>query len=165
MGEWPKNWDDLVRGIGCAMCEHGRPEADAYGVRIHAGTYTDSYLQRADVQRGYTVVRWHGRHIAEPTELTEAEAAGYWAEVLTVSRALIGLYRPLKMNYETLGNSLPHLHTHLVPRFPDDPNPGRPFPLSGGTPAARIPEDRLLIDVARLRARLSYSGAVPAGGS
>jgi len=37
-----------------------------------------------------------------------------WAEVLTVARALISQYQPLKMNYETLGNSLPHLHTHLV---------------------------------------------------
>jgi len=63
--------------------------------------------QRADVQRGYTVVIWRGRHVTEPTELDEIEAAGYWAEVLTVARALIDLYKPLKMNYETLGNSLP----------------------------------------------------------
>ena len=33
------------------------------------------------------------------------------------------------MNYETLGNTVPHLHTHLVPRFTEDPAPGRPFPL------------------------------------
>jgi diadenosine tetraphosphate (Ap4A) HIT family hydrolase len=38
-------------------------------------------------------------------------------------------YEPLKMSYETLGNSLPHLHTHLVPRFAVDPAPGQPFPL------------------------------------
>ena len=40
-------------------------------------------------------------------------------------------YRPLKMNYEVLGNALPHLHTHLVPRYLDDPAPGRPFPFLG----------------------------------
>jgi diadenosine tetraphosphate (Ap4A) HIT family hydrolase len=33
------------------------------------------------------------------------------------------------MNYETLGNTVPHLHTHLLPRFEVDPAPGRPFPL------------------------------------
>jgi diadenosine tetraphosphate (Ap4A) HIT family hydrolase len=75
--------------------------------------------------------------------------------VLAVARALIGAYRPLKMNYETLGNSLPHLHTHLIPRYADgDPRPGQPFPLSATAPAARIPEERLLAEAADLRFRL-----------
>jgi diadenosine tetraphosphate (Ap4A) HIT family hydrolase len=154
VGEWPPNWDELVRGVGCEMCAAGRPEADQYGVRIFQGRYADAYLQRADVQRGYTVVIWRGRHVTEPTELDEAEAAGYWAEVLAVARALIRMYRPLKMNYETLGNSLPHLHTHLVPRFTEDPNPGHPFPLSADQPNTRIPESRLLAEAAELRALL-----------
>jgi diadenosine tetraphosphate (Ap4A) HIT family hydrolase len=151
MGEWPLNWADLIRGVGCEMCENGRPEANQYGVRIHEGKYTDAYLQRADVQRGYTVVIWRGRHVTEPTELDDAEAAGYGSEVLRVARALLGVYRPLKMNYQTLGNSLPHLHTHLIPRFPEDPAPGQPFPLSASVPEAKLPEDRLLADAAALR--------------
>ena len=89
MGEWPRNWAELIRGIGCEMCQAGRPDADRYGIRIYEGKYSDAYLQRADVQRGYTLVIWRGRHVNEPTELDEAEAAGYWAEVLAVARALI----------------------------------------------------------------------------
>jgi diadenosine tetraphosphate (Ap4A) HIT family hydrolase len=156
MSEWPPNWADLTRGIGCDMCENGRPDANAYGMRIRAGRYTDAYLQRADVQRGYTLVIWRGRHVNEPTELDEAEAAGYWAEVLTVARALISLYTPLKMNYETLGNSVPHLHTHLVPRFTDDPRPGEPFPLTARQPDAKVPEGRLQGDATILRKLLDY---------
>ena len=132
----------------------GRPDADRYGIRILEGKYSDAYLQRADVQPGYTLVIWRGRHVTEPTELDEAEAAGYWAEVLAVARALISVYRPLKMDYETLGNSLPHLHTHLVPRFTDDPRPGQPFPLSAQAPETRIPEDRLVAEAAELRSLL-----------
>ncbi len=154
MSEWPENWGDLIRGVGCPMCEPGRPESDAFGVRIRAGEYSDAYLQRADVQRGYTVVIWRGRHVSEPTELSDAEAAGYWSEVLTVARALIGVYRPLKMNYETLGNSLPHLHTHLIPRFADDPRPGAPFPLVTIAPRGKVSEARLLAEVEALRSRL-----------
>lgn len=155
MGEWPPNWDELIRGIGCEMCANSRPDADRYGIRILAGRYSDAYLQRAAVQRGYTVVIWRGRHVTEPTELTEAEAAGYGAEVLAVARALIDHYQPLKMNYETLGNSLPHLHTHLLPRFAaGDPRPGQPFPLSAQAPEARIPEAELLAQAADLRSRL-----------
>src|ERR1700758_3244310 len=136
------------------MCEEGRPEADASGVRIHEGRYTDAYLQRADVQRGYTVVIWRGRHITEPTELNDAEASGYWAEVLTVARALTDMYKPLKMNYETLGNSLPHLHTHLIPRFTDDPRPGQPFPLTAQQPDTKIPDTQLWPDAKKLRSLL-----------
>jgi diadenosine tetraphosphate (Ap4A) HIT family hydrolase len=154
MGEWPGNWADLIKGVGCEMCQSDRPESDQYGVRVLEGRYSDAYLQRADVQRGYTVVIWRGRHITEPTELDAAEAAGYWAEVLAVARAMISVYRPLKMNYETLGNSLPHLHTHLVPRYTKDPRPGHPFPLSAQQPPERIPEARLLTEAAALRSYL-----------
>lgn len=28
----------------------------------------------------------------------------------------------------TFGNAVPHVHTHIVPRYPDDPAPGRPLP-------------------------------------
>ena len=38
MGEWPRNWPDLIRGIGCEMCEAGRPDADRYGIRVLEGT-------------------------------------------------------------------------------------------------------------------------------
>ena len=154
MGEWPRNWSDLIRGVGCEMCEAGRPDADRYGIRIREGKYSDAYLQRADVQRGYTLVIWRGRHVNEPTELDDDEAAGYWAEVLAVARALIAVFKPLKMNYETLGNSLPHLHTHLVPRYAADPRPGQPFPLSAQQPDSRIPEDVLLAQAAELRSLL-----------
>jgi diadenosine tetraphosphate (Ap4A) HIT family hydrolase len=138
------------------MCESERLDADAYGIKIHAGRYTDAYLQRADVQRGYTLVIWRGRHVNEPTELDEEEAAGYWAEVLAVAQALISNFEPLKMNYETLGNSLPHLHTHLVPRYTDDPRPGQPFPLNAIQPDAKVPESRLQGEAAILRKLLDY---------
>jgi diadenosine tetraphosphate (Ap4A) HIT family hydrolase len=64
------------------------------------------------------------------------------------------MYRPLKMNYETLGNSLPHLHTHLIPRFTADPRPGQPFPLSAQEPDATIPESQLQSDAKALREAL-----------
>jgi diadenosine tetraphosphate (Ap4A) HIT family hydrolase len=130
VGEWPHNWDDLVRGTGCPMCASGRPESDDYGVRIRKSEHTDAYLQRADIQPGYTLIIWRGRHVTEPTELSDAAAHAYWNDVLTVARALMTRYKPLKMNYETLGNSIPHLHTHLIPRFAADPAPARPFPRS-----------------------------------
>ena len=80
------------------MCAQGRPDEDEHGIRIHAGRYSDAYLQRATWQPGYTVVAWRGRHVAEPTELDDEEACGYWREVLRVAAALQRHYRPVKMN-------------------------------------------------------------------
>jgi diadenosine tetraphosphate (Ap4A) HIT family hydrolase len=111
------------------MCEQGRPEEIAHGARFFAGEVSDAYLQRADIQRGYTVVVWRGRHVAEPTELTDDEATAYWLEVLRVGKAIEAVLEPVKLNYDLLGNSLPHLHTHVVPRYADDPRPGWPFPF------------------------------------
>ena len=139
MSEWPRNWAELTRGVGCEMCENGRPDADRYGVRIHSAPFTDAYLQRADVQRGYTIVIWRGRHVNEPTELDDAEAAGYWAGVLTVARALISVYHPLKMNYETLGNSLP---TCTPTWFPGSPKIHGQVSRSPCPPSSRMRKSR-----------------------
>jgi hypothetical protein len=62
------------------MCAKGRPDDDGFGVRIQAAKYSDAYLQRADMQRGYTVVIWRGRHVAEPTSLRRPrpQGTGWW---------------------------------------------------------------------------------------
>jgi hypothetical protein len=77
-------------------------DEDTYGIRIFSTADVDAVLQRADIQRGYTLVIWRGRHVVEPFELTESEAQSYWKATLTVAKALATFYRPLKTNYETL---------------------------------------------------------------
>lgn len=90
------------------------------------------------------------RHVAEPTQLPAEQAVGYWSETLRAGVAIERHLRPVKLNYLTLGNALPHLHTHIVPRYADDPLPGRPLPfdfLDNG----RQPEERLQADVLALQ--------------
>ena len=148
--EWAADFYAQRAGTACRLCEQGRPEATPHGVRFFAGEVSDAYLVRADIQRGLSVVVWRGRHVVEPTELSDAEAAAYGREVLHVSRALLEVLRPVKLNYDVLGNTAPHLHTHLVPRYADDPRPGWPFPFPEEDPPA-IAEDRLRADVEALR--------------
>jgi diadenosine tetraphosphate (Ap4A) HIT family hydrolase len=154
--EWPEEFYARRRGDGCAMCAEGRPDETPYGVRIHAGEVSDAYLQRADVQRGYTIVIWRGRHVAEPTELGDGEAALFWLELLRVGRALEGHLRPVKVNYQLLGNELPHLHAHVVPRYADDPKPGWPFPFPEEE-RAPIEAELYTSDVGALRSLLSFA--------
>jgi diadenosine tetraphosphate (Ap4A) HIT family hydrolase len=149
--EWPASFYALRRGEGCGFCAEGRPDETPWGARVFAGEVTDAYLQRADVQRGYTVVVWRGRHVAEPTELEPEEAAAFWLELVLVGRVLERRFAPVKMNYEVLGNTLPHLHAHVLPRYADDPRPGWPFPFPEDE---RPPQDEAVFraDVEALRA-------------
>jgi diadenosine tetraphosphate (Ap4A) HIT family hydrolase len=152
---WPADWTDRINGTNCEMCKSPRVDEDDYGIRIHATDHTDAILQRAKIQPGYTLVIWRGRHVVEPYELTESEAVAYWRAVTTVARALAEFYRPLKMNYQTLGNTVPHLHTHLLPRFSEDPAPGIPFPLlpQDGS-ESRIDPHTLTADASAIRSLL-----------
>jgi diadenosine tetraphosphate (Ap4A) HIT family hydrolase len=136
------------------MCAEGRPEETPRGARVFAGEVSDAYLQRAAIQRGYTVVIWRGRHVAEPTELEAEEAAAYWLELLRVGSALERHLEPVKLNYDVLGNSLPHLHTHVIPRYADDPKPGWPFPFPEEEPLP-VQEASFRADVEALCALLA----------
>lgn len=151
--QWRDQFYAWRAGEGCPSCAEGRPEQTPWGVRFFAGVVSDAYLVRADVQRGLTVVVWRGRHVVEPTEFDDIEASGYGREVLAVGRALQDVFAPVKLNYNVLGNHVPHLHTHIVPRYAEDPRPGWPFPFPDPEPGP-MPGDRLAGEVALLRAAL-----------
>ena len=158
MRTWPADWDERKRGKNCDMCTDGRRDDNGFGLRVFSSGVSDAYLQRRDDgQRGYTIVIWRGRHVADPTELDQSEATDYFTDVLRVARAIERHYRPIKMNIEMLGNSLPHLHTHLVPRYLDDGEPGHPAHMmrAGLDDAPVVPEERLMRDVDALRRLLT----------
>jgi diadenosine tetraphosphate (Ap4A) HIT family hydrolase len=79
----------------------------------------------------------------------------YWRETLRVGRALAERFTPVKLNFETHGNTLPHLHTHVMPRYADDPRPGQPFPYPEGAGPPPLPEADFRADAAVLRRLLT----------
>ena len=152
--EWPSAFYEWKLGKGCPACEQGRPDETDDGVRFFAGEVVDAYLRRSDIQRGLTVAIWRGPHVVEPTELTEEETSSYWRELRLVAAAIEEVMRPIKMNYNLLGNSVPHLHAHIVPRYAEDPRPGWPFPFPDPEPPS-MPKERLAEDVIALRTSIA----------
>jgi diadenosine tetraphosphate (Ap4A) HIT family hydrolase len=84
-------------------------------------------LERRSRLPGYCIVIWKKSHVAEATELDADAATQYWLDVLAVSRAVERTFHPMKTNLLMLGNWVPHLHTHVLPRYIDDPAPGAPI--------------------------------------
>ena len=58
--------------------------------------------------------------IREIHELTSAERQQLWAESDQVSRALMAVFQPDKLNIAALGNMVPQLHVHHIARFQSD---------------------------------------------
>jgi diadenosine tetraphosphate (Ap4A) HIT family hydrolase len=152
---WPENFDAQRRGEGCPMCAPG-PDETPFGVRIFDGRWADAYLGRYPVRPGYAFVIWKGRHVTEPTELSTEERAGFWGEVGLVADAVAARYRPAKMNWFCLGNAVPHLHVHVVPRPDDDARAGRPLESEAFDQSVTppVPDVRLRDEAAALRVAL-----------
>jgi diadenosine tetraphosphate (Ap4A) HIT family hydrolase len=70
------------------------------------------------------------RHVVELFELEADELFEFMTEVKRCAKALKKVTRAVKMNYEIHGNTVPHLHVHLYPRYIDDPFPGKAIDYS-----------------------------------
>ncbi len=60
------------------------------------------------------------RHVQEMTDLEQDEAAQVLRAVLACERAIRSTMQCDKINLASLGNQVPHLHWHVIPRFSDD---------------------------------------------
>ena len=59
-------------------------------------------------------------HVAEFSALTAQERHLLMDVVATVEQVLVDLLNPTKMNLAALGNIVPHLHWHVIPRYLSD---------------------------------------------
>jgi diadenosine tetraphosphate (Ap4A) HIT family hydrolase len=125
---WPDDYAARKAGHECALCASLGRGDNAQTLAVATLEHTEVRLERRSRLPGYCVVVWRRGHVVEPTELAPDDAAAYWLEVGDVARAIEAEFAPVKLNFFTLGNVVPHLHTHVVPRFLDDPRPGGLIP-------------------------------------
>lgn len=97
---------------------------------------------------GFCRVIWRS-HVGEMTDLDAAKRARVLAVVLGVEAALREVCAPDKVNLASLGNMVPHLHWHVIPRWRDD----KTFPGAVWAPAER-PAPARAVDLGALRAAL-----------
>jgi diadenosine tetraphosphate (Ap4A) HIT family hydrolase len=117
MAKWHSaDWDGLHSGGACPICKDGKPR----GILLDLGAV--SYLtSTADApMRGYCCLVFK-RHVVELDELSEDEGRLLMRDIGRVTAALRRVTDCVKLNYEIHGNTIPHLHVHLFPRYRGDP--------------------------------------------
>jgi diadenosine tetraphosphate (Ap4A) HIT family hydrolase len=127
----------------CPLCRHDGGEVLWRGPACRVVLVDEPGLP------GYCRLVWN-RHVRELTDLSAGERAELWRRVETVERTLRALLGPDKVNVASLGNMVPHLHVHVVPRFADDPH----FPAPVWGPPRRAPRAGRGVDAGLLRAAL-----------
>jgi diadenosine tetraphosphate (Ap4A) HIT family hydrolase len=90
--------------------------------------------------------------VREPHELAPEERVDFFTDLLRAGEALERAYAANKINYQILGNLVPHLHAHIQPRFYGDAYPGQP--VSGAPEQPVLTADEYLERIAAIRAAL-----------
>jgi diadenosine tetraphosphate (Ap4A) HIT family hydrolase len=132
-----------MTAASCLMCERVGAAGDLF---ISDLSVCRAYLNEDQFFPGWVFVVLR-RHATELYELSVAERGALIEDVNRVARALASVYRPAKMNYELLGNQVPHIHWHLIPRLPADPDLR--------WPVWRVPHDALHLPPPEAAARIT----------
>jgi len=112
-----------VTSTPCPMCDRWQSDA---GLRIAELEHSYLILNRDQFFPGYCLLVTK-QHQTELFHLDQPARQGLMEEVSRVAQALATCFQPDKLNYELLGNMVPHIHWHLVPRFRSEPLWPRPI--------------------------------------
>jgi diadenosine tetraphosphate (Ap4A) HIT family hydrolase len=88
---------------------------------------------------GFARVIWKD-HVREVSDLADADRLLLNDAVWKLELAVREVMQPLKVNVASLGNVVPHLHWHVIPRYADDAH----FPAPVWAQAQRTTDEAVL---------------------
>lgn len=71
-------------------------------------------------------------HVKELFDLNEQDLAAFMNDVKKVAAAIDKAFQPNKINYGAYGDTLHHLHMHVVPKYEGKENWGSTFEMNPG---------------------------------
>ena len=132
----------------CTLCKDQlKPEE---GQLIWQGDEARIILVNDPDLPGFCRVVWN-RHVAEMTDLTYGEREHLMTLVFAVEEAMRHVMHPDKVNIAALGNMVPHIHWHVIPRFKDDAF----YPGSAWSKRVQETPEAILLERRRIVAELS----------
>lgn len=122
--------EDMSTRDGCPLCLRTSHIADPSLI----ASLSETYALLADNQgcRGWCVLILKS-HAEQLADLDPDRQLRIFRDVAAVASAIRAASPdsgkgggPPRINYECLGNVVPHIHWHLIPRHADDPDPTKP---------------------------------------
>lgn len=112
------------RPDSCVMCDEVAAETSALTTGRHIADLAASRLMLFPNQYVKGICMLISKtHATELHHLPPAAAADYFNDLLLSSEAVAKGFQPHKLNWEVLGNWVPHVHGFIKPRYLDDPIP------------------------------------------
>jgi diadenosine tetraphosphate (Ap4A) HIT family hydrolase len=147
----------------CSQCKANAGETDiAGGVIWQNNLWLVRHAPPPYALAGWTMFNTQ-RHVHGPAHFTDDEAASYGPTLRHITRTLEEITGALRIYQIAFGESTPHMHTHLIPRYEDLPSEHIEFGIgdlnkavaSGAQPG--VPEEEVLVMAENLRAALKAS--------
>ena len=150
------NWDALVAGQGCPFDAPRAANTEHWDL-VSPLTVSSWYLPHNQMYRGHGILVFDPRHVTRLDQLAEQEWLTYAADLQIVVSAIGAVCKPDHFNVESLGNVMPHLHWHVIPRYKNDGRWRQPIwaPDVNSQPDRRLASDDRAALLVALRAALS----------
>lgn len=135
--------------MNCAYCAEGEL-VEKFGIKICELKASKVYLFKEQSHEGRVIVA-HKKHVSELVDLSEDERNDFFADVDKVAKALHAVFHPDKVNYGAYGDTVKHLHFHLVPKYKDGVEWGTVFAMNPDRVHLSAEEYAGLIEKIKLR--------------
>jgi methyltransferase (TIGR00027 family) len=139
LNDGKQEWATRAAGAGCPM-DAPRPSSNEHWDLVGQLTVSSLYLAKNQTYRGQCVLVFDPRHVSRVDQLSRPEWSTLAGDLFTAQQAVARTVRPDHMNIEQLGNVVPHLHWHIIPRSVGDARWGQPI---WTTPLDSMPDTRL----------------------
>ena len=119
-------WEQLVQGHNCPL-DAPRAASSDYWEYVASLKVSTLYLAKNQTYRGQCLLILDLRHATRPDQLSITEWGSFCADLHRAETAVVRAVQPNHINIASLGNVMPHLHWHIIPRYRTDPRWGGPI--------------------------------------
>ena len=133
----------------CSYCSEGAL-LDAFGIKIGELPMSKVILFKEQSHKGRIIVACK-KHVDDITQLTKEERIQFMEDVNHTTEIMHELFHPDKINFGAYGDTMHHLHFHLVPKYKDGFEWGGVFAMNPGKTTLSEDEYKEMIELVRSR--------------